>query len=148
MNIATMPSAYLAFERQMQTLQTQVAQQVAQMAQVSKSLTNAGQALRQRVAEISRAQVFLVEQYEKTPRAKQKKAHAHLVRMVCGALAKLRSAHSAALQSLLAKAARKGHTQDTRIALRASLSEQHLANAPNLAQRFVTPNNTEVAATN
>lgn len=148
MNIATLPSGVLNLERQMQALQTQVAQQVAQIAQVSKSLTNAGQALRQRVAEISRAQVFLVQQYEKTPRAKQRKAHAHLVRMVCAALTKLRGAHSAALQMLLAKAARKGHAQDTRTALRAALSEQHLANAPNVAQRFATPNNTEVAATN
>jgi len=69
------PSAVLQFTKQMQLLEKQMVQQLAQ---VNKALMQVGTAFAKQVAEMSRAQMFLVEQYQKSARAKQKRAHQHL----------------------------------------------------------------------
>lgn len=142
------PSAVLQFTKQMDQLQKQVAQHNAAMnkaiAQANAPLLNAGKIIQQKLAEITRAHVFLVEQYQKSARAKQKKAHAHLV-AICQAVAKkLRR-----FMSLREVAAEfyEHTTEDMRTQLRELLSQQQQANAPNFLQSFVTTSHLEVAAT-
>lgn len=146
------PSAMLQFARQMEALQRAVQQQfapvtkaVADAHKASTALANVGKGLQQYAQTISRAHVFLVEQYEKSPRAKQKKAHAHLVAICQQVFDKLRSRMS--LREVAAM-----HTsdtpQDTRQVLRCLLSEQHLANAPNAVRQFSPHAHRQVPATN
>lgn len=147
-----MPSAMLQFTQQMEALQRVVHQQFAPLnkaiketQQVAARLANAGKGLQRYAETITRAHVFLVEQYEKSPRAKQKRAHAHLVAICQQVLDKLRSKLS--LREVAAL-----HTtdtlHDTRQVLRWLLSEQHLANAPNAARQFSTHAHRQVPATN
>lgn len=146
------PSAMLHFAHQMEALQRAVHQQfapvtkaVTDMGKATAALANAGKGLQQYAQTITRAHVYLVEQYEKSPRAKQKKAHAHLVAVCQQVLDKMRSKLS--LREVAAM-----HTtdtpQDTRQVLRWLLSEQHLANAPNTVRQFVTHAHRQVPATN
>ena len=143
-----MPSAVLQFTKQMDQLQKQVAQHNEAMkviAQATAPLLNAGKIVQQKLAEITRAHVFLVEQYQKSARAKQKKAHAHLVAIcqsVAGKLRKFVSLREVAAEFYT-------HTaEDMRTTLRELLSTQHQANAPNGAPSFVMTSHLEVAATN
>ncbi len=123
------PSSFLQFERQMEMLQSQVQQQFAQVTKATESLRTVGKSLQSTVTMLSRAHVFLVEQYEKSARAKQKKAHANLVHVCQCSLSRMRDTASRHLRAMLSQ----GHTASTdlRAALRVLLSEQHLANAPN-----------------
>jgi hypothetical protein len=150
------PSAVLQFTKQMDQLQKQVAQATAQqmqavsamnkaVTQATAPLLNAGKIVQQKLAEISRAHVFLVEQYQKSARAKQKKAHAHLVAICQSVAGKLRKFVS--LREVAAEFYK--HTaEDMRTTLRELLSTQHQANAPNGAPSFVMTSHLEVAATN
>jgi DUF438 domain-containing protein len=138
------PSAVLQFTKQMDQLQNQVALHTAAIAQATAPLLNAGKIVQQKLAEISRAHVFLVEQYQKSARAKQKKAHAHLVAICQSVARKLRKFVS--LREVAAEFYK--HTaEDMRTSLRELLSTQHQANAPNGAQSFVMHSHLEVAAT-
>ena len=143
------PSAVLQFVKQMDQLQKQVAQHNAAInkavTQATAPLLNAGKIVQQKLAEITRAHVFLVEQYQKSARAKQKKAHAHLVAVCQSVARKLRKFVS--LREVAAEFYK--HTaEDMRTQLRELLSTQHQANAPNGAQSFVMHSHLEVAATN
>jgi hypothetical protein len=135
------PSAVLQFTKQMQLLEQQMVQQLSQ---VNKALLQVGTAFAKQVAEMSRAQMFLVEQYQKSARAKQKRAHQHLV-AICQAVAnkarRLLSLRDVAAQFSI------DTQQDMRAVLRELLSEQHLANAPNGAHSFVRHTHLEVAVT-
>jgi hypothetical protein len=146
------PSAMLQFARDMEALQRVVHQQfapitkaIAETQKATTGLANAGMGLQRYAQTLTRAHVFLVEQYEKSPRAKQKKAHAHLVAICRQVLDKLRTRVS--LREVAAT-----HTsdtpQDTRQVLRCLLSEQHLANAPNAVRHFSTRTHRQVLATN
>ena len=149
------PSAVLQFTKQMELLQTQVAQALAPqlqaitamnkaVAQATAPYVNAGKIVQQKLGEITRAQVFLVEQYQKSARAKSKKAHAHLVAICQSVAGKLRKFVS--LREVAAEFYK--HTaEDMRTALRELLSTQHQANAPNGAPSFVMQTHLEVAAT-
>jgi len=143
------PSAVLQFTKQMDQLQKQVAQHNAAIdkavTQAITPLLNAGKIVQQKLAEITRAHVFLVEQYQKSARAKQKKAHAHLVAICQSVAGKLRKFVS--LREVAAEFYK--HTaEDMRTTLRELLSTQHQANAPNGAPSFVMTSHLEVAATN
>jgi len=138
------PSAVLQFTKQMDQLQKQVAQHNAAIAQATAPYVNAGKIVQQKLAEITRAHVFLVEQYQKSARAKKKKAHAHLVAICQSVAGKLRKFVS--LREVAAEFYK--HTaEDMRTTLRELLSTQHQANAPNCAQSFVMHSHLEVAAT-
>ena len=142
------PSAVLQFTKQMDQLQKQVAQHSAAIhkavTQANAPLLNAGKIVQQKLAEITRAHVFLVEQYQKSARAKQKKAHAHLVAICQSVAGKLRKFVS--LREVAAEFYK--HTaEDMRTSLRELLSTQHQANAPNGAPSFVMHSHLEVAAT-
>ena len=149
------PSAVLQFTKQMELLQAQVTQALAPklqaitamnnaVAQATAPLLNAQRIVQQQAAQLTRAHFFLVEQYQKSARAKRKKAHAHLV-AICQTVAnKLRRFVS--LREVAAEFY-TNTTEDIRTALRGLLSEQHLANAPNCAQSFVMQTHLEVAAT-
>lgn len=142
------PSAVLQFTKQMDQLQKQVAQHNAAIdkavTQAIAPLLNAGKIVQQKLAEITRAHVFLVEQYQKSARAKQKKAHAHLVAICQSVAGKLRKFVS--LREVAAEFYQ--HTaEDMRTTLRELLSTQHQANAPNGAPSFVMHSHLEVAAT-
>lgn len=142
------PSAVLQFTKQMDQLQKQVAQHNAAIykavTQANAPLLNAGKIVQQKLAEITRAHVFLVEQYQKSARAKQKKAHAHLVAICQSVAGKLRKFVS--LREVAAEFYK--HTaEDMRTTLRELLSTQHQANAPNSAPSFVMTSHLEVAAT-
>lgn len=146
-----MPSAILQFTKQMQALELQVTQQLAPIKQAVNAvriaqspLHSVGRVLQNKVAEITRAHVYLVEQYQKSARAKAKKAHAHLV-AICQSVAikarKLVTLHDIAAWFY-------EHTvQDMRTSLRKVLSEQHCANAPNGAQVFAIHTPHKVADT-
>jgi len=149
------PSAVLQFTKQMELLQAQVMQATAQqmqaisamnkaVAKATAPLLNAQQIVQQQAAQLTRAHFFLVEQYQKSARAKRKKAHAHLV-AICQAVAnKLRRFVS--LREVAAEFYK--HTaEDMRTTLRELLSTQHQANAPNGAPSFVMTSHLEVAAT-
>ena len=149
------PSAVLQFTKQMELLQAQVMQATAQqmqaisamnkaVAKATAPLLNAQQIVRQQAAQLTRAHFFLVEQYQKSARAKRKKAHAHLI-AICQAVAnKLRRFVS--LREVAAEFYK--HTaEDMRTTLRELLSTQHQANAPNGAPSFVMTSHLEVAAT-
>ena len=146
------PSAMLQFTRNMEALQRVVHQQFAPITKAitetqkaTSGLVNAGMGLQRYAQTLTRAHVFLVEQYEKSPRAKQKRAHAHLVAICQQVLDKLRTRMS--LREVAAL-----HTtdtlHDTRQVLRWLLSEQHLANAPNAVRQFSTHAHRQVLATN
>lgn len=149
------PSAVLQFTKQMELLQAQVMQATAQQLQaitamnkaVSKAtapLLKAQQIVQQQAAQLTRAHFFLVEQYQKSARAKQKKAHAHLVAICQSVAGKLRKFVS--LREVAAEFYK--HTaEDMRTTLRELLSTQHQANAPNGAPSFVMHSHLEVAAT-
>lgn len=149
------PSAVLQFTKQMELLQAQVMQATAQqmqaisamnkaVAKATAPLLNAQQIVQQQAAQLTRAHFFLVEQYQKSARAKRKKAHAHLV-AICQAVAnKLRRFVS--LREVAANFS-KHLAEDMRTTLRELLSTQHQANAPNCAQSFVMHSHLEVAAT-
>ena len=149
------PSAVLQFTKQMELLQAQVMQATAQqmqaisamnkaVAKATAPLLNAQQIVQQQAAQLTRAHFFLVEQYQKSARAKRKKAHAHLI-AICQAVAnKLRRFVS--LREVAAEFYK--HTaEDMRTTLRELLSTQHQANAPNGAPSFVMTSHLEVAAT-
>ena len=150
------PSAVLQFTKQMELLQAQVTQALAPklqaitamnnaVAQATAPLLNAQRIVQQQAAQLTRAHFFLVEQYQKSARAKRKKAHAHLV-AICQTVAnKLRRFVS--LREVAAEFYK--HTaEDMRTTLRELLSTQHQANAPNGAPSFVMTSHLEVAATN
>jgi len=168
-----MPSAILQFTKQMQALEQQVAQQFAPMKNASDAMKNAsdamqsalapmknasdamqsalsplhgvGKVLQNKVAELTRAHVYLVEQYQKSARAKAKKAHAHLVAICQSVAIKARSCMS--LHDIAALYY-KHKPHDMRASLRKVLSEQHCANAPNGAQVFAIHTHPKVADTN
>lgn len=134
------PTDYMQYDLRMELAATQVQQQFAPITKAAAQLAQVGQTL-------SRAFVFIVEQYEKTPKAKQKKAHANLVRVVNDAMNRTRAGAIANLLRGFVQTLRTTPS-DERAALRVLLSEQHLANAPNTAaQRFVRHDRIEVAAT-
>lgn len=135
------PTAFLQFERQMELLQTHVRQQFAQVTKATETLRTVGTAMQKTAGMLSRAHVFLVEQYEKSPRAKQKKAHANLVQICQAALSRMRDTASTNLQAMLSQCF--CIATDLRAALRVLLSEQHMANAPNGAHRFAATPQTQ-----
>jgi DUF438 domain-containing protein len=141
------PSAVLQFTKQMDQLQKQVDQHNEAMKAITQAtapLLNAGKIVQQKLAEITRAHVFLVEQYQKSARAKQKKAHAHLVAVcqsVAGKLRKFLSLREVAAEFY------KHTAQDMRTVWRELLLVQHQANAPNGAQGFLMTSHLEVAIT-
>lgn len=146
------PMSVLQLDRQMQALQRAVQQQfapvtkaLADMNKTAARLSNAGKGLREFATQLSRAHVFLVEQYQKSPRAKQKKAHTHLVAICQQTLAKLRNRLTLREVAALHD---NDTPQDVRQVLRWLLSEQHLANAPNTVQRFTRHAHRQVPATN
>lgn len=134
------PSALLQFTKQMQLLEQQMVQQLAP---VNKALSQVGAALSKHAA-LSRAQMFLVEQYQNGARAKQKRAHQHLV-AICQAVAN-KARRLLSLRDVAAQFSTDTQ-QDMRAIMRAVLSEQHLANAPNGAHSFARHTHLEVAAT-
>jgi len=145
------PSAVLAFARNMELLQAQVAQQFAPINEAIKAVQvaaipglNAVRAIQQQAVQLTRAHVFLVEQYQKSAKAKRKKAHAHLVAVCQKVASKLRRFVS--LREVAAEFY-KHTTEDTRTQLRGLLSEQNLANAPNALQSFLMTSHLEVAIT-
>jgi hypothetical protein len=135
------PSAVLQFTKQMQLLEQQMVQQLAQ---VNRVFSQVGTVFAKQVAEMSRAQMFLVEQYQKSARAKQKRAHQHLV-AICQAVAN-KSRRLLSLRDVAAQFSINTQ-QDMRAVLRELLSEQHLANAPNGAHSFVRHTHLKVTAT-
>lgn len=146
------PSAILQFTKQMQALEQQVAQQFAPTKNAINAMQSAlsplhgvGKVLQNKVAELTRAHVYLVEQYQKSARAKAKKAHAHLVAICQSVAIKARSCMS--LHDIAALYY-KHKPHDMRASLRKVLSEQHCANAPNGAQVFAIHTPHKVADTN
>lgn len=140
---AIVPSAFLQFTKQMELLQAQVAQQQLAINKAIQPLAMSKN-VQQQIAQFTRAHVFLVEQYQKSARAKQKRAHAHLVAIcqsVAGKLRKFVSLREVAAQFY------KHTTADMRTTLHELLSTQHQANAPNCAPSFVMHSHLEVAAT-
>jgi hypothetical protein len=146
------PGAVLQFTKQMQLLEQQVAQQFAPIKtalqaadKCAEPLRAIGKQLAHQVATLTRAQVFLFEQYQKSARAKKKKAHAHLIAVCQSVASKVRT-----LWSLRAVAAQfyKHTTQDMRACSGLLLAKQHQANAPNSANSSVFRTHLEVALTN
>ena len=139
------PGAILQFTKQMQLLERQFAQHFAPINNKLLAIDKTGKQFRNYGQQLTRAHAFLVEQYQKTARAKKKKAHAHLV-AVCQAVAK----QARRLLSLRDVAAQfyTHTTTDTRDWLHVLLSEQHQGNAPNGGDSFVLHTHLEVAATN
>lgn len=145
-NVPMLPSAVLLHTRAMEQLQQQVAQQQAIIRKacapmlaanaVIKNAINPGiVAINEQCAQITRAHVYLVEQYNKSPKAKAKRAHAALVEVCQTALRKV-----ARRKSLREVAAEFLHqvAQDVRVTMRELLCEFH-ANAPNGARSFALP---------
>ena len=141
-----LPSAVLLHTRAMEQLQQQVAQHQAIIRKacapmlaanaVIKNAINPGiVAINEQCAQITRAHVYLVEQYNKSPKAKAKRAHAALVEVCQTALRKV-----ARRKSLREVAAEFLHqvAQDVRVTMRELLCEFH-ANAPNGARSFALP---------
>lgn len=145
-NVPMLPSAVLLHTRAMEQLQQQVAQQqaiirkacapmLAANAVIKNAINPAIVAINEQCAQITRAHVYLVEQYNKSPKAKAKRAHAALVEVCQTALRKV-----ARRKSLREVAAEFLHqvAQDVRVTMRELLCEFH-ANAPNGARSFALP---------
>jgi hypothetical protein len=141
----------LAFVWMETKLEQQIAQQFAPIKtalqaadKCAEPLRAIGKQLAHQVATLTRAQVFLFEQYQKSARAKKKKAHAHLVAICQSVANKLRRFVS--LREVAAEFYK--HTaEDMRTTLRELLSAQHQANAPNSANSSVFRTHLEVALT-
>ena len=148
-NVPVLPSAVLLHTRAMEQLQQQVAQHQAIMRKACAPIVAANAVIKQATVatipglraineystQISRAHVFLIEQYNKSPKQKAKRAHAALIAVCQTALRKV-----ARRKSLREVAAEFLHqvAQDVRVTMRELLCEFH-ANAPNGARRFALP---------
>jgi hypothetical protein len=142
----------------MEQLQQQVAQHQAIMRKACAPIVAANEVIKQATAatipglraineystQISRAHVFLIEQYNKSPKQKAKRAHAALIAVCQTALRKV-----ARRKSLREVAAEFLHqvAQDVRVTMRELLCEFH-ANAPNGATDLFMTNRLKVANTN
>lgn len=137
-NVPMLPSAVLLHTRAMEQLQQQVAQQQAIIRKacapilaanaVIKNAINPGiVAINEQCAQITRAHVYLVEQYNKSPKAKAKRAHAALVEVCQTALRKV--ARRKSLREVAADFAEQ-FVLDVRAVARELLPD-HRANAPN-----------------
>lgn len=148
-NVPVLPSAVLLHTRAMEQLQQQVAQHQAVIRQacaplvavnaVIKQATAATipglRAINEQCAQITRAHVFLVEQYNKSPKAKAKRAHAALIEVCQTALRKV--ARRKSLREVAAEFV-KQFVLDVRAVVR-KLLQEHRANAPNGARSFALP---------
>ena len=148
-NVPVLPSAVLLHTRAMEQLQQQVAQHQAIMRKACAPFVAANAVIKQATAatipglraineystQISRAHVFLIEQYNKSPKQKAKRAHAALIAVCQTALRKV--ARRKSLREVAAEFARQ-FVLDVRAVVR-ELLQDHRANAPNGARRFALP---------
>lgn len=154
-NVPMLPSAVLLHTRAMEQLQQQVAQQqaiirkacapmLAANAVIKNAINPAIVAINEQCAQITRAHVYLVEQYNKSPKAKAKRAHAALVEVCQTALRKV--ARRKSLREVAAEFA-KQFVLDVRAVVR-ELLQDHRANAPNGYTDLFMTNQLKVANTN
>ena len=143
-NVPVLPSAVLRHARVMEQLQQQVAQQQAILRKACAPMIAATKAFNEYGAQLTRAHVYLVEQYNKTPKAKAKRAHAALVE-VCQLFVR-RAAMRKSLHQVAAEFAQQV-VADVRAVMRELLQEHH-ANAPNGCADLFMTNQYKAANTN
>ena len=143
-NVPVLPSAVLRHARVMEQLQQQVAQHQAIMSRAVAPIHAANVAINACAAQLTRAHVYLVEQYNKTPKAKAKRAHAALVE-VCQLFVR-RAAMRKSLHQVAAEFAQQV-VADVRAVMRELLQEHH-ANAPNGCADLFMTNQYKAANTN
>ena len=148
-NVPMLPSAVLLHTRAMEQLQQQVAQHQAIMRKACAPIVAANAVIKQATAatipglraineystQISRAHVFLIEQYNKSPKQKAKRAHAALIAVCQTALRKV--ARHKSLREVAAEFAQH-FVVDVRAVMR-ELFPEFYANAPNGARSFALP---------
>ena len=157
-NVPMLPSAVLLHTRAMEQLQQQVAQHQAIMRKACAPIVAANAVIKQATAatipglraineystQISRAHVFLIEQYNKSPKQKAKRAHAALIAVCQTALRKV--ARHKSLREVAAEFAQH-FVVDVRAVMRELLQEHH-ANAPNGVTDLFMTNQYKAANTN
>lgn len=157
-NVPVLPSAVLLHTRAMEQLQQQVAKHQAVMRKACAPIVAANAVIKQATAatipglraineystQISRAHVFLIEQYNKSPKQKAKRAHAALIAVCQTALRKV--ARRKSLHEVAAEFARQ-FVLDVRAVVR-ELLQDHCANAPNGCTDLFMTNQLKVANTN
>ena len=143
-NVPVLPSAVLRHARVMEQLQQQVAQQQAILRKACAPMIAATKAFNEYGAQLTRAHVYLVEQYNKSAKAKAKRAHAALVE-VCQLFVR-RAAMRKSLHQVTAEFA-KQVVADVRAVMRDLLQEHH-ANAPNGVTDLFMTNQYKAANTN
>jgi len=143
-NVPVLPSAVLRHARVMEQLQQQVAQQQAILRKACAPMIAATKAFNEYGAQLTRAHVYLVEQYNKSAKAKAKRAHAALVE-VCQLFVR-RAAMRKSLRQVAAEFALQV-VADVRAVMRELLQEHH-ANAPNGVTDLFMTNQYKAANTN
>ena len=143
-NVPVLPSAVLRHARVLEQLQQQVAQQQAILRKACAPMIAATKAFNEYGAQLTRAHVYLVEQYNKSAKAKAKRAHAALVE-VCQLFVR-RAAMRKSLHQVAAEFA-KQVVADVRAVMRDLLQEHH-ANAPNGVTDLFMTNQYKAANTN
>lgn len=157
-NVPVLPSAVLLHTRAMEQLQQQVAQHQAIMRKACAPIVAANAVIKQATAatipglraineystQISRAHVFLIEQYNKSPKQKAKRAHAALIAVCQTALRKV--ARHKSLREVAAEFAQQ-IVVDVRAVMREVFPEFY-ANAPNGATDLFMTYLPKVANTN
>ena len=143
-NVPVLPSAVLRHARVMEQLQQQVAQQQAILRKACAPMIAATKAFNEYGAQLTRAHVYLVEQYNKSAKAKAKRAHAALVE-VCQLFVR-RAAMRKSLHQVAAEFAQQV-VADVRAVMRELLQEHH-ANAPNGCADLFMTNQYKAANTN
>lgn len=158
LNVPMLPSAVLLHSRAMAQLQQQVAQHQAVMRRACAPIVAANAVIKQATAatipglraineystQITRAHIYLVEQYNKSPKEKAKRAHAALIEVCQTALRKIVKRRT--LREVAAEFANQV-ALDVRVTMRELLSEFH-ANAPNGGTDLFMTYQSKVANTN
>jgi hypothetical protein len=157
-NVPVLPSAVLLHIRAMEKLQQQVAQHEAVLRQAGAPIVAANAVIKQatvalipglhaineQCAQITRAHVYLVNQYNKSPKAKAKRAHAALIEVCQTALRKI--ARRKTLRQVAAEFLQLV-VVDVRTVMR-ELLQVHRANAPNRCADLFMTHLPKVANTN
>lgn len=157
-NVPVLPSAVLLHTCVMEQLAKEVAQYQAVMRKACAPIVAANAVIKQAIAttipglraineynkQITRAHIFLVEQYNKSPKQKAKRAHAALIAVCQTALRKV--ARRKSLHEVAAEFA-KQFVLDVRAVVR-ELLQDHRANAPNSATDLFMTYLPKVANTN
>lgn len=123
--VITAPGSLMQFCAQMEAASARLTQQISPITQAMKATTSA---LNNAIADMNRAQKFLIEQYRKSPLAKKRAAKINLTNAVNAALALARKT--------LHEVAESFETDERAPQLFASspplLAQHFAANAPNL----------------